>query len=295
MIVVFGSVNADLIFRLKQAPSAGQTLLADDLTVQAGGKGANQAVAAARDGAETVMAGAVGADALADVALAGLRQAGIDLTRVRTVPGPTGCASIWTEAAGDNRIAVALGANALARGDQVEDALLARATALLLQMETDVAETTALLRRSRAFGLRTILNLAPALPLARDVLRLCDLLVVNQDEAGAVAARLGCGAEATALRAALGTDVVRTLGEAGSEAASAEGAWQVPARPVVPVDTTAAGDGFVGVLAASLDRGLPLRAAMERASAAAALACTRPGSQSSLPGRAEIDAALSGA
>ncbi|BAQ47684.1 MULTISPECIES: ribokinase [Methylobacterium] len=292
MIVCFGSLNADLIFRLPEVPRSGQTLLADDLAVQAGGKGANQAVAAARDGAAVAMVGAVGSDALAEVALSGLREAGADTARVRAVAAATGCASIWIDAQGRNRIVVALGANGHTRADQVADADLARATSLLLQMEVDPAETTALLRRARALGLRSILNLAPALPLDLDTMRLAGLLVVNEDEAEATAARLGCAPEAASLHAALGIDVVRTLGEAGSEAATESGAWHVPARAVEPVDTTAAGDCFVGVLAAALDRGTPLRAAMERASVAAALACGRRGSQASLPWREETDRAL---
>lgn len=292
MIVCFGSLNADLIFRLPEIPRSGQTLLADDLAVQAGGKGANQAVAASRDGAMVAMVGAVGGDALAEVALSGLREAGADIAGVRTVTAATGCASIWIDAAGRNRIVVALGANAHARADQVAEADLARATSLLLQMEVPPAETAALLRRARASHLRTILNLAPALPLDIETLRLAGLLVVNEDEAEATAARLGCAPEAASLRAALGIDVVRTLGEAGSEAATADGAWHVPARAIDPVDTTAAGDCFVGVLAAALDRGAPLRAAMERASVAAALACGRRGSQASLPWHAETDRAL---
>ncbi|KMO10760.1 PfkB family carbohydrate kinase [Methylobacterium platani] len=291
MIVCFGSLNADLIFRLPEIPRSGQTLLADDLAVQAGGKGANQAVAAARDGAAVAMVGAVGGDALAEVALAGLREAGADLGRVSTVAAPTGCASIWIDAEGRNRIVVAAGANGRARADQVDDGFLSRASSLLLQMEVDPAETAALLRRARALGVRPILNLAPALPVDPGILRLAGLLVVNEDEAEATAARLGCAPQAASLHAALGIDVVRTLGEAGSEAAAAGGSWHVPARAITPVDTTAAGDCFVGVLAASLDRGAPLRAAMERASVAAALACGRPGSQASLPWAAETDRA----
>ncbi|WP_204165535.1 PfkB family carbohydrate kinase [Methylobacterium sp. 17Sr1-1] len=249
-------------------------------------------MAASRDGAEVAMVGAVGDDALAEVALSGLREAGADTTRVRKVAAATGCASIWIDAAGRNRIVVALGANGHTRADQLTDADLARATSLLLQMEVDPAQTTALLHRARALQVRSILNLAPALPLDLGALRLAGLLVVNEDEAEATAARLGCTPEAASLRAALGIDVVRTLGEAGSEAATADGAWHVPARAVGPVDTTAAGDCFVGVLAASLDRGADLRAAMERASVAAALACGRRGSQASLPWRAETDRRL---
>ncbi|MEH3144742.1 MAG: ribokinase [Methylobacterium frigidaeris] len=294
MIVCFGSLNVDLIVRMEAVPRSGQTVLADGVSIQPGGKGANQALAAARDGAETVMVGAVGTDPLAAVALADLRAADVDLSRVDAVAGATGCASIWIDGEGRNRIAVALGANAGARAAQVGDDLLAGASSLLLQMECDAGEVTALLRRSRSLGIRAILNLAPARPLPPGILGLTGLLVVNEDEAETIASRIGSPADAAGLRAALGTDVVRTLGEGGSEAATAEGAWHVPARPVRPVDTTAAGDGFIGVLAAALDRGEPLRRAMERASTAAALACTRPGSQSSLPRREEIDRALAG-
>ncbi len=291
MIVVFGSLNADLVFRMARAPTAGQTLLADSLTTQPGGKGANQAVAAAQDGARVALVGAIGTDALAAITLPGLEAAGVDLSALRRVELPTGCASICTDHDGRNQIAVAPGANLAAHAEQVPDALLGPGTTLVLQMETPREAVEALIRRARAAAGRVILNLAPALPLDRAALAQLDLLVVNEDEAAMLAALLGTAVTAAALHAALGVGVILTLGAAGAEAATAEGVLAVPAPPVTAVDTTAAGDCFVGVLASGLDRGLALAPAMRRAVAAASLACQREGSQRSLPWRAQTDAA----
>ena len=289
MITVFGSINLDLIFALDRLPAAGETRLGPGARIEPGGKGANQAVAAALDGARVAMVGAVGEDALAEAALAGLRRAGVDLSGVTRVAGSTGCAAICTDPAGRNQIAVGSGANRGARADQVDDAALGPGHTVLLQMETDPAETAALIRRGR--GARLVLNLAPAWPLDDDALRAVDLLVVNEGEAEWLAARLGVAATAGALHTALGPVVVRTLGAAGSEFAGHGGHGVVAAHSVQAVDTTAAGDCFTGVMAAGLDRGLALPDALARASRAAALCCTRPGSQGSLPSRAEIDGA----
>ncbi len=295
MIIVFGSINLDLIFTMPEIPVPGQTLLARAARIEPGGKGANQAVAAARDGASVAMAGAVGRDALADAALAGVLGAGIDVTRLARVDATTGCASIMTDAAGRNSIAVAAGANMLARADQVGDAVLGPSAIVLLQMETDPGETIALIRRAKSLGARTILNLAPALPMPKEVLSLLDLLIVNEDEAAFVGTAFGVGSDAVSLHQALGIAVLRTLGGEGAEAVSAGDVLRVPGRPIDCIDSTAAGDGFTGVLAASLDRGMALGAAMARANAAAALACTRRGSQGSLPTRADIDAFIAAA
>jgi ribokinase len=174
----------------------------------------------------------------------------------------------------------------------VEDALLGPGTTLLLQMEVPAAETEALIHRARARGARIILNLAPAAPLAEDALRALDIWVLNETEAAWLAAHLGCKPDADGLRARLGITVIRTLGEAGCEFAADAGLMCIPAHKVDVVDTTAAGDCFTGVLAAALDRGTNLREALRRASVAAALCCTRRGTQNSLPARAETDAAL---
>jgi ribokinase len=294
-VVVFGSVNADLVFGVPSLPAPGVTVLGNSYVALPGGKGANQAVAAARDGAATLFAGAIGRDPLAEVALAGLRGARADLSRLAVVDQPTGCAAICVDPAGRNQIAVAAGANFFVKAAQVEDSALGPGAVLLLQMEVPVQENESLIARARRLGARVILNLAPPGDIAVEALRALDLLVVNEHEAAVLAGRLGVAAKAVALRGALGVDVAVTLGEAGAEAATGAGLLRVPAFPVEPVDTTGAGDCWCGVLAAALDRGLDLEAAMRRASAAAAIACTRVGAAASMPVSAETEALCGGA
>jgi len=290
MIITFGSINYDFIFRLENMPKIGQTLLADHMDGQAGGKGGNQAVAAARDGAKTFMVGAVGQDGLAQPALANLVAAGVDLTYMQQQNQlPTGCASITINAQGQNMIIVAAGANMLAKADQIDDALLAQADIVLIQMENAPQEIMKLIRRAHQMGKMIILNLAPALYLPLDILSLCSLIIVNEDEAETLAGWLECEANAQEISIKLGTGIMRTLGEKGSEAFIGGEMIKVPAQPIEAVDTTAAGDCFIGVLAASLDRGLDMRQAMIRASKAAALACSRSGSQASIPYAQETD------
>lgn len=293
MIVVFGSVNLDLIVSVPALPAPGETVLGTGFRSEPGGKGANQAVAAARAGATVAFAGAVGRDAFAGPATALLRAAGADLSRLAALDHPTGVATITVDAEGRNQIAVAPGANLAARAAQLAEADLGPATTLVLQMEVDAAETMALIARARASGARIILNLAPPGPLPAEALAALDLLLLNESEAAALGAMLGAGADPVALRARLGgPDVIVTRGAQGAEAATAAGLIRQPAFSVTAVDTTAAGDTFAGVLAASLDAGTGLAEAMRRGAAAAAVACTRAGSQGSIPIRAETDALL---
>ncbi len=291
-VLVFGSANADLVFPVPELPAPGVTVLGAAVRSFPGGKGANQAVAAGRDGATVAFAGCVGRDAFADVATSALREAGVDLSRLAVVDQPTGCAAICVDPAGRNQIAVAPGANLAARAAQVGDAALGPAAILLMQMEVPAPEIAALVARARARGARVVLNLAPPGDLPLDTLRALDLLVVNEHEAAVLAARLGCAADAAALHAALGAGVAVTLGAAGAEAATAAGICRTAAFPVTPVDTTGAGDCWCGVLCAGLDRGLDLAGAMRRAAAAAAIACTRPGAAAAMPTAAETDALL---
>ena len=290
MIRVFGSINLDLIFSMDAMPAPGETLLATGMTIMPGGKGANQAVAAALDGAKVAMHGAVGRDGFAAEAMAGLKTAGVDLQGVRAVDAPTGVASIVTDRGGRNAIAVAPGANLQAAQADIPDSALRDAT-LLLQMECSATETAALIARAHRLGARTILNLAPAAELPEAVLRMADLLVVNESEAAFLGAQLQCDADAGSLARRLGTGVVRTLGEKGCEAAGDSEILALLALKVDALDTTAAGDCFVGVLAAALDRGLALGAALRRANVAAGLACMKRGSQASLPPATVIDSA----
>ena len=231
---------------------------------------------------------------LATDALALVRAEGVDLSRVTTTARTTGCAAIFVDRQGRNMIGVGSGANLEVRADQVEDALLTSATALVLQMEVAGEETAALIRRARARDARIVLNLAPAAPIGADALRMVDLLCLNEVEAAWLAGTLGCAPAAEGLHAALGVTVVRTLGAQGAEAAHPGGLLLVPAHPVDAVDTTGAGDCFTGVLASGLDRGLALGPALARASAAAALCCIRAGSQATMPGSAQTDAMLAG-
>jgi ribokinase len=290
MVIVFGSINLDLIFNLPIIPRSGETVLGPSTRIEPGGKGANQAVAAARDGADVTMAGAVGRDALSDGALRMLREAGVNLDRVRAVEASTGCAAIAVDPDGNNAIAVGSGANLLARASQIEDELLPDAT-VVLQMEVPAAQTAELIARARTAGARVMLNLAPAAALPEEALRTVDVLVVNETEGAWLASYLGCAGSAASLRDRLGgIAVVLTRGADGAEIASQNADWHEPAVHVEAIDTTAAGDCFVGVLAHRLDLGGTLRAAVRRASVAAALCCTRNGSQGSIPTRAETDA-----
>jgi ribokinase len=223
MIVCFGSINLDLVFALPRLPMAGETVLGPTVHLEPGGKGANQAVAAARDGGCVVMVGAVGCDALAGDAMMLLAPAGVDVSRVMAVETSTGCAAICVEPAGANLIAVGGGANLAARHTQIEDGLLAPGVTLLLQRETDPEEIEALIRRGRAAGARIVLNMAPAGPLARDALQMLDVLVVNEGEAAWLGGELGCGGDGAALHEALGVTVVVTLGGDGLLAATRGG------------------------------------------------------------------------
>jgi ribokinase len=287
MIVVFGSINVDLIVPVERLPRPGETVLGGDYLMTPGGKGANQAMAARRAGAAVALAGAVGDDAFAGVALDGLRHAGVDLRLVRRVEQPTGYAGIMVAKDGENMIAVASGANAQVRAEQVPEAMLRPDTLLVAQMEVSIPETAAMIRRVRAAGGRILLNLAPASPLDPALLPQIDLLVANEGEA----ASLGEPPEELARRLRQG--IVVTRGAAGSLAFLADGSRLcVSALEIAPIDTTGAGDAFVGALAAALDCAMELTMALRRASAAAGLACLARGAQTVLPDADAIAAAV---
>jgi ribokinase len=287
MILIFGSINVDVIVPVPHLPASGETVLGGDYALLPGGKGANQALAARRAGADVMIAGAVGRDGFAAVALEPLLSAGVDTRLVRRLDRPTGCAAIMVSSDAENMIAVASGANTAVRCGQVPDSALGPGTVLVAQMEVPPPETAALIRRVRANGGYTVLNLAPALPVERGLLREIDLLVANHGEAAAL------GAEPAQVAAMLRHGLVVTQGAAGAVAYLADGgALSVPALPIDAIDTTGAGDTFVGVLAASLALGAPLATALRRASAAAGLACLARGAQSAMPERAAIDRAV---
>lgn len=301
MLLVYGSINLDIAMRAARLPAAGETVLAQGCLVSPGGKGANQAHAAQRYGHATALVGAVGLDAFAAPALVQLAAAGVDLQALQKLDAPTGCATILVDAAGENQIVVAPGANALLRAGHVPDALLARAGAVLLQMECDAAQNEALVHRAKQHGCMTVLNNAPAHALSAALLQALDLLVVNEGELlrTAEGAGLDAGAEPGWLLRELATRfalrTVLTRGALGVLACDATGSFtSLPAMAVRVVDTTGAGDTFTGVLTAALLEQQPLNDALARASVAAGLACTRPGAQLAQPTRAEIEAALPG-
>jgi ribokinase len=285
MIVVFGSINVDVLVPVPHLPGPGETVLGGDYVVAPGGKGANQALAAARAGAAVTMIGAVGQDTFAETALSLLRRNGVYLTLVATVAQPTGCAIITIDSSGENQIAVASCANLSTSSTQVPDRLLDLKTVLLLQREVPAEQNAALIGRALQRGGRIVLSLAPAGPIAPARFEDIDFLITNEAEA----ATLGDVAEiARELRQGL----VITRGAEGSIAMLRDGSTiAVPALTIDPVDTTGAGDTFAGVFAAGLDRRLPLDVTLRRASVAASLSCLAVGAQTAMPGRAEIEAA----
>jgi ribokinase len=286
VILVFGSINVDVLLPVPLLPTPGETVIGGDYALLPGGKGANQAVAACRAGAAVTMSGAVGDDPFADVALKNLRRDGVDLDLVRRVDRPTGVAAIMIDAKGENLIAVASGANREAAAASVPDSLLGPETVLVCQMEVPAAQNWVLIRRARAADARVVLNLAPAAPIDPALLAEIDVLVANAGEAAVL------GADPAALAPRLRQGLVVTSGGAGSTAFLADGAQiYTPALTIEPVDTTGAGDTFVGVLAAGLDRQLVVSEALRQASAAAGLACLARGAQSAMPDRAAITAA----
>jgi ribokinase len=304
MVLVFGSLNADLVFQVRALPRPGETVLCPGYALAPGGKGANQAAAAAKAGAAVRMVGHVGRDSFGDFLRAGLVAAGVDCAGVAIADAATGVAVIGVEPGGENQIMVGSGANLATRGGQVADADLAPGVTLLCQNEVDPEATFTLLERAARRGARTILNLAPAAPVPAAALDATHVLVVNEIEAtmaaghqarpGGAGSRQPGDPQALASELATRHDLtcVVTLGAAGAIARGPAGGWRIGPLAVEPVDTTGAGDAFVGVLAAALDRHLELPEALRRASVAAGLACTRLGAQTSQPTAAEIEARL---
>jgi ribokinase len=295
MIIVFGSINVDLVCRVARTPSPGETVRGADYVLIPGGKGANQSLAARRAGAKVRLFGTVGFDAFADVALAELSPAGVDLSGLSRRGGATGVAIITVDDKGENAIVLSPGANAHARADTISPGAFSPRDTLLLQLEVPFAESLAAAKTARAAGARVALSLAPYTALAAEDIAAFDIIVVNQHEAADLARHLGVsakGADATvsALAHRLGRTVIATLGPDGAVAATDSEVIRVAALPVTPVDTTGAGDTFCGVLAAFLDEGTDMRAALTRAAVAGSLAVTKAGAQPSVPTRAEIDA-----
>jgi len=293
VILVFGSINLDLVARVAALPGPGETVLSESMASYPGGKGANQALAARRAGAAVRMVGAVGRDGFAPPALALLREAGVDLSSVAETDAATGVALIAVAASGENQIVVASGANGLVGVEALTTIPFGPGDTLVLQRELRSDEVFAACRMGRARGARVVLNNAPSAPVPAGAWADIDVVVVNEHEAAA----LGEAADPeTGAAIAAGVIVVTTLGEAGATARWRDSSGstrqtQVAALPIRPVDTTGAGDCFVGCLAASLDRGDGVAEALRFATVAGSLACLVQGAQPSLPIRAAIEAA----
>ncbi|WEV30042.1 ribokinase [Streptomyces sp. 71268] len=296
-LVVVGSANADLVIGVRRRPAAGETVLGSDLATYPGGKGGNQAVAAARLGARTALLARVGDDAHGRLLLDTQRAAGVDTGAVLVGGAPTGVALITVDPSGDNSIVVSPGANARLTPTDIEAAapLLAAARVVSLQLEIPL-ETVAAAVRAVGPGTRVVLNPSPPAPLPPDVLAACDPLVVNEHEARSLldGDPAGAGDDPAAWAAALlgrgSRSVVITLGPAGALAADRRGRTRVPGVPVDAVDTTGAGDAFTGALAWRLGAGDDLATAVRYAVRVGAAAVTRPGAQQSYPTAAEVDA-----
>jgi len=293
-VVVVGSANVDLVVDVPRHPGGGETILGGELRRNPGGKGANQAVGAARaGGAGTTFVGALGHDDAADLLLASLDRGGVRTDLVERVDVPTGTALITVSPDGENAIVVAPGANSHVSVGAAQAERIAAADVVLAQLEIplDVVRAAAAARRP---GALMVLNAAPSRDLPRDVWDAIDVLVVNEHEAADLAGATG-DADPSTLAALLlerVPAVVVTLGREGCLVAErrADGPLltTVPATPVEAVDTTGAGDTFCGVLAAALARGADLPDAARLAAAAGALAVTRPGAQDAVPDAADV-------
>ncbi|WP_404476213.1 ribokinase [Novosphingobium sp. BL-52-GroH] len=297
-VSVFGSLNLDIALRLPARAAWGQTLLVEESEQAVGGKGLNQAVAAARFGSATRMAGAVGADAAGAMLRAALAAEGVDTGHVEVLEGQgSGRATILIEPAGDNMIMVEAAANLAARAERVIRAIDAETRVLLVQLETDIDQIAALFASHAAVPVRKILNAAPAIPAGSKLFDLSDMLIFNQTE---FADYLQLDREPQGLDDLLparrlltrpNQAVVVTLGAIGSAAVWADRAIFAPAIPAeAVVDTSGAGDCFCGVVAACVDQGIGPEQALRLANAAASLSVGRRGAAPSMPVRAEVDA-----
>ena len=302
MLIVFGAINQEYIFKTNALPEAGETLLAHDYDVYSGGKGANQALAAARMGTKTALISCVGNDGAGIRMMSHLKRDGVMVTGVSESENHlTGTASIITSSTGQKYTVVALGANVDAHQDQIPDEILKVGNVILMQMELSLAENEKLINRAYEKGVKIILNLAPAMKISDQALKKLDYLIVNQIEARQMAAALGLDVEKTpetlarALSKAGELNCIVTMGDKGSTAATVSGQiYKVKAMQLEKViDTTGAGDAYCGTFAACIHNGETLLSAMKHASIAGTLACKEYGSQDSFAYSGDIKEHLS--
>lgn len=293
-VFVVGSINQDFVLKVGRRPEPGETVTGAELYLFPGGKGANQAVAAARLGADVAMLGRVGGDAFGSGLVENLRHNGVDTSRVEAIPdAPTGSAFITVTPDGENAIVVSPGANR-SFGPKVAEAAagdLRRARVLAAQLEVEISAVETAARIVSDNGGRFLFNLAPPREVPEALLLLCNPLVVNEHEAALLLGEEAQDPEETARKLLnLGpASVVVTLGDAGTVLATGDSTRRFPAPEVEAVDTTGAGDAFVGALAAKLAQGAHLEEAVPYAVLAGAVAVTREGAQGSLPSPEEVE------
>lgn len=300
VIVVLGGINMDLVATSSRMPQLGETVFGRSFHTAPGGKGANQAVAAARLGAEVRMVGRVGEDQFGPTLLEGMRSEGIDVSGVATDPGnPSGVALILLDDQAENMIVAVYGANMACDDEQVASVrnALDGADVFLLQLETPLDVAMQAAHAAREMGVTVVWDPAPALEMGQDAYRLCDFLTPNQAEAEfltgtAVTGPASAERAANALVAQGVPVAVATLGDGGAFFASRDESGLVPAFDVSAVDSVAAGDAFAAGLGIALAEGMPLSDAVTFGSAAGALAVTKSGAQEAMPYRHEVDALL---
>jgi len=295
-VVVAGSINMDVVATADRHPRIGETVAGRAVRFCPGGKGANQAVAAARLGAPTTLIGRVGQDAFGDQLRAFLASQGIDLSMVRESPDAHTGAAIITVADADNTIVVIPGANALVSATDVEPLLLAQGDIAVSQFEIPLPAITAFFRQARAAGATTILNPAPAITFGRELLDLVDLLILNETELGELTNTTLAAADddarfidaIRALQTGRGLSICVTLGKRGVLAWLDGAPLVIPGRAVKAIDSTGAGDCFVGAVAAQLAAGKPISDALAYANRAASISVRRTGAAPSMPTAAEL-------
>lgn len=291
MIIVYGSINIDLIMQMKRFPAPGETVITPAYEWLPGGKGMNQAVAAARAGAKVAIVGKVGDDGFGTRALNTMRREGISTSGVvQSDTLPTGCATIFIDETGESQVVVASGANGDVSSEQLPDDVLKDGNVLLMQMELKEEANWPVLERASKAGATTILNLAPAKSLPREALNHLDYLIVNRLEAEQIAEKLGLKIENDAMKLAhvlsrnCGLTCIITLSGNGSVAVEGDKGWRLPALNVPDVvDTTGSGDTYCGVFAAAIHQKLSLPDAMRRASVAGSLSVRGKGAQTAMP------------
>ncbi|RUS44970.1 ribokinase [Cohnella sp. AR92] len=293
-IVIVGSINMDIVNEVVRFPEPGETIHGRGAAYHPGGKGANQAGAASQAGGEVVMVGAVGSDEFGKVLRSSLRELGVDTTHLKTKQGSSGLAFITVSDSGENQIILSAGSNGELTPDDISNGPFECAAFALLQNEIPLEANLHAMKLCADRGIKVYYNPAPATTIPPEAFPLIDTIVVNETEAAVVSGlevRTAVDAEAAAykLRQAGASNVIVTLGGKGAYALDASGvSYQVPAFHVQALDTTAAGDTFIGSYVAAMADGLAVFDALRFASAAAAIAVTRQGSQSSIPTREEI-------